>query len=157
MVETINRLIGLLRKHGIDERADIARMVASGNTVMSHLLLGIEPTRPGRRAVPAGQQAARALRAGEIGLAIHPAARVEMAPATAGYIGGDISGMDVCGATGRELTLLVDIGTNAEIIVGKPNGDVACAAPAGPAFEGSGLSCGMRAGTGRSSDADRRP
>ncbi len=148
--ESINRMVKLLcSKHrvAIDE---IARMVVSGNTVMAHLLLGISPVNIGASPFQPATKFPGTFRAAEVGLAMNPAGLVDVAPAIGGYVGGDIvSGIHVCGVhEGHGTHLLIDIGTNGEIALGTPKGMWACATAAGPAYEGSGISCGMRAGSG---------
>ena len=148
--ETLNRLVGLLAaKHGVDP-CDIVRMAVAGNSCMTHLVLGIDPTHLGGVPFQPASNAPPTLTAREVGIAIHPAAPVDVVPATAAYIGGDATAdMYACDLTGGDaLTLLVDIGTNAEIVVGNRSRVVACAAPAGPAFEGQGLTSGVRASAG---------
>ncbi|GAG43796.1 unnamed protein product, partial [marine sediment metagenome] len=90
------------------------------------------------------------LTASEVGLRIHPRGRVDILPAIAAYVGPDITAdLLLCGThRADELSLMVDIGTNAELCLGSRQGCWACATPAGPAFEGSGLSFGMRASAG---------
>ncbi len=147
---TINRLIRILiERHGI-AADDVSRVSAAGNSVMTHLLLGVDPTHLGGVPFQPASNFPPAFSAGQLGIAIHPAAPVDVAPATAAYFGGDITADTyVCGLhRAKELTLLVDIGTNAEIAIGNRNRVIACAAPAGPAFEGQGLTCGERATTG---------
>ncbi len=147
---TINRLVGLLlRRHNL-VADDIARMAVAGNTVMMHLLLGVDPTHLGAVPFQSASNFPPSFAAGQLGIAIHPAALVDISPATAAYIGGDVTAdMYVCGLNKTdELTLLVDIGTNAEVAVGNRNRVISCAAPAGPAFEGGWLSCGQRASAG---------
>jgi uncharacterized 2Fe-2S/4Fe-4S cluster protein (DUF4445 family) len=148
--ESINKMVKLLCvKHKIDIE-EIARMVVSGNTVMAHLLLGISPAGIGVSPFQPSTKFPGTFRAGEIGLAMNPAGLVDVAPSIGGYVGGDIvSGIDVCGVhEGKGTHLLIDIGTNGEIALGTPTGMWACATAAGPAYEGSGISCGMRAGSG---------
>jgi uncharacterized 2Fe-2S/4Fe-4S cluster protein (DUF4445 family) len=89
-------------------------------------------------------------RAGQLHLDINPEAFVDISPSAAAYVGGDAtSDMYLCGQLSRgEVTAMIDIGTNAEIVIGNRDRAIACAAPAGPAFEGHGLSCGMRAAVG---------
>ncbi len=150
VAETINRQIALLVDRRQIAAADIAAVSVAGNNVMIHLLLGVDPTHLGAVPFQAACNRPTGLTAGEVGLAVHPAATVDIAPATAAYIGGDITADRVaCGlADTAEPTLLIDIGTNAEIVVGNRDRLIACAAPAGPAFEGQGLSCGIRASAG---------
>lgn len=148
--ETVNPLVRLLQsRHGLS-RDDIAAMAVACNNVMAHLLLGVDPTSLGAIPFQPADNAPPALAAGLLGVDIAPAAPVAIAPAASAYIGGDaVSDLHVCGLAAAEgLTLVVDIGTNAEIAVGDRHGIIACSAPAGPAFEGAGLSCGMRAATG---------
>ncbi|NLF30766.1 MAG: ATP-binding protein [Planctomycetes bacterium] len=147
---TINRQIGLLvAREGIAAE-DIARVSIAGNTVMTHLLLGIDPAHLGAVPFQSASNKPPSLPAAAVGLAVHPAAAVDLAPSRAAYIGGDITAdLVACGLAERAATsLLVDIGTNAEIVVGNRDRMVACAAPAGPAFEGQSVSCGMRASDG---------
>src|SRR5512132_4258763 len=92
-----------------------------------------------------------ALTAGAAGIEIHRGAVVECAPAVGSYVGGDITAGLLCTelATNQEdVSLLLDIVTNGEIVVGNAEWKVACACSAGPAFEGSGIRCGMRATEG---------
>ncbi len=147
---TINRLIALLVRRASILAADIARVSIAGNTVMMHLLLGIDPAHLGAVPFQPATNIPGSLAAGDMGLELHPATRVELSPSRAAYIGGDVTADMVVAslASTDELTLLVDIGTNAEIVAGNRNRMIAAAAPAGPAFEGQGLSSGVRASAG---------
>ena len=150
VAESINKLVKLLcRWHEIDA-PEIARMVISGNTVMAHLLLAVSPQNIGVSPFQPSTNFPGTFHAAEIGLAMNPAGLVDIVPAIAGYVGGDIvSGIHVCGIHRDKGTdLLIDIGTNGEIALGTPDGMWACATAAGPAYEGSGISCGMRAHSG---------
>jgi len=147
---TINRLLRMLiERRGITP-ADVGRVSVAGNNVMTHLLLGVDPTHLGGVPFQPASNFPPAFAAEQVGIAIHPAAPIDVAPATAAYLGGDItSDLYVAGLhQAEELALLVDIGTNAEIAIGNRDRIIACAAPAGPAFEGQGLTCGARAATG---------
>ena len=129
---------------------DIHCVVAAGNTTMLHFLLGLEPDliriSPFVPSVTSPPQ----LRATELGIRVHPRATFYTIPAVGGYVGGDItagvlaSGMHCA----EELSLLMDIGTNGEVVVGNSEFMVACSASAGPAFEGGSVACGMRATCG---------
>ena len=150
VVENINQLIALLvRRHDL-KLTDVVHMVVAGNTVMTHLFCGFSPTGLGGVPFAPITNFPGPFRAAEMDLAINPDAFVELFPSSAAYVGGDITAdAYVCGLGSRDaLTVLIDIGTNAEIVVGHRRRLVACAAPAGPAFEGHGLSCGMRASVG---------
>ncbi|MCZ7646135.1 MAG: ASKHA domain-containing protein [Planctomycetota bacterium] len=121
-----------------------------GNTIMLHLLLGVNPHPITVVPFAPAWTGARELAAADLGLAIHPLARAYLLPCVAGYVGGDITaGLLATGlCEGEELTLFVDIGTNGEVVLGNREGWLACAAPAGPAFEGARISCGMTAMSG---------
>lgn len=125
----------------------IPLMTIAANTVMSHFLLGLpcddlrrEPYVPAASVFPA-------LRPSELGLPILPWGRVLVLPAVASYVGGDITAGVI--ATGLDkmpgLNMLVDVGTNGEMVLAGEGFMMACACSAGPAFEGSGISCGSRA------------
>ncbi len=147
---TVNRLLRLLtERHGLADD-DVAHMTVSGNSVMTHLFCGLSPSGMGGVPFAPITNFPGPYRAGQLHLAMNREALVDLAPSAAAYVGGDItSDMYVCRLTsGRELVALIDVGTNAEIVVGNRDRSIACAAPAGPAFEGHGLSCGMRAAVG---------
>ncbi len=147
---TVNRLLRLLvRRHGLAS-ADVAHMAVSGNTIMAHLFCGVSPAGMGGVPFAPVTNFPGPYHAGSLHLAMNGDGLVDIFPSAAGYIGGDITAdMYVCGLTDcRELTVIIDIGTNAEIVVGNRDRAIACAAPAGPAFEGGGLTCGMRAAAG---------
>ncbi len=150
IVATINDLTaGLAAKAGV-ATGDIRSLVVAGNTTMTHLLLGLpsanirlEPYVPAASHFPP-------VRAGELGLSAHPRALVHCLPAVASYVGGDIvAGVAVNGMAAEEpLTLFLDIGTNGEMVLGSRDWLVCCACSAGPAFEGAGITHGMRASPG---------
>lgn len=143
---TLNPLIHkLCADHQID-KTDIVHLAISGNTVMMHLFYGVSPASIG---VLPFEPVSRTFEcpAGELGIDTHPDAVVEAVPAISGYVGGDItSDLHVASlCRQRGLALLVDIGTNGEMVA-YHNGQVtACATAAGPAFEGAGLLHGARA------------
>ena len=128
----------------------IYEITVAGNLTMMHLLLGIDPepisVTPFAPAVSHGLD----LRAADLGITIHPEGRVFLFPAIGSYVGGDIVAGLLATALprGNKLRLFVDVGTNGEIALGSEPRTVATAAPAGPAFEGAEISCGMRATTG---------
>jgi uncharacterized 2Fe-2S/4Fe-4S cluster protein (DUF4445 family) len=146
---TINGLIGELKMEVPRERIRAAFL--AGNTTMVHLLLGL-PARHIREApyVPTVNPVPP-LPAGEVGLEIAPQAPVWCAPGVGSYVGGDITAgllATELPATRDRVFLFMDIGTNGEIVVGNADWMVGCACSAGPAFEGSGIKCGMRAAPG---------
>jgi len=150
VIDTINELVDrLLEKNGLTPN-DIHSVVTAGNTTMAHLFLGIwpgyirlEPYIPAASVFPV-------VRGKDLGLHVHPEALVLTYPAVASYVGGDIvSGALVVDiANADELTLFIDIGTNGEMVLGNKDLLVSAACSAGPAFEGGGISFGMRATPG---------
>ncbi len=150
VVGTINRLLEVVcRQVGI-RTEDIFKVAIAGNTTMMHLLLAIPPE-PIRLApyTPVVNHVPT-LSAGEIGLAIHPLAVVDCLPGVASYVGADISAGVLSTHMDEEadLVLFIDVGTNGETVLGNADWLVTCACSAGPAFEGAGVECGMRATTG---------
>lgn len=128
----------------------VLRVALSGNTVMMHLFLGISPETIGTLPFQPVQRIFPAMRAGELGLNSAPNGRVELVPAISGFVGGDItSGLYVTGMHQTcAASLLIDIGTNGEMVLREGDRSVACATAAGPAFEGYGLAHGCRAARG---------
>lgn len=148
--DTLNVIIrGLCEQTGCDA-GQINRMVISGNTVMSHLFLGISPSGIGRLPFRPVTRVPGEYLAKDMGVGINPHGIIDVIPAIAGYLGGDITS-DIYSANILEnpgLTLLVDIGTNGEIVLAENGELTACATAAGPAFEGAGILHGCRAATG---------
>jgi uncharacterized 2Fe-2S/4Fe-4S cluster protein (DUF4445 family) len=147
IIQSINELIvDLVRKYHI-RNDDIRAMVCAGNTTMAHLLLGIDPRYI--RLEPYIPVASNfpVVKARELNLVMHPEAIVYNFPAIASYVGGDIvAGTLVNGMFNEEpLTLFIDIGTNGEMVLGNKDWLVSCSCSAGPSFEGSGITYGMRA------------
>jgi uncharacterized 2Fe-2S/4Fe-4S cluster protein (DUF4445 family) len=153
-VETINELLIVLQERNRIEDYEIHEVTLAGNTTMTHLLLGIDPRFLREEpyiptiSVPPG------LIASELGLDANPLARVHALPCVGSYVGGDITaGVISSGLYATEkLTVFIDIGTNGEMVLGTKDWLVACACSAGPAFEGGGVGCGMRATTGAIED-----
>ena len=150
VVKDINTLIaGLVKKREIS-REEIDIIVAAGNTTMSHLLMGLTPCSIRLDPyVPTADEFPQ-IRASEIGIHINPRGILEVMPCVASYVGGDIvAGVLASGISENEaVKCLIDIGTNGEIAIGNQDWLVCCSASAGPAFEGGGTRCGMRATDG---------
>jgi uncharacterized 2Fe-2S/4Fe-4S cluster protein (DUF4445 family) len=129
---------------------DILEVTLVGNPIMHHLMLGIDPTELGGAPFALAIDQSLTLPASEIGLAVHPNARVYILPCIAGHVGADTAGMILAERPdlAAEITLLVDVGTNAEIVLGNHARLLACSSPTGPAFEGAQISCGQRAAPG---------
>ena len=125
-------------------------MAIAGNATMTALLLGIDPEPLGVAPFVMSTTLPPTVLASEIGLTLHPQARVALFPALGAYVGGDIvAGMLATGMDRDKRTrLFIDIGTNCEIVVSNGDTIVSTAAPAGPAFEGGAIRCGMRAADG---------
>ncbi|MCC7049564.1 MAG: DUF4445 domain-containing protein [Alphaproteobacteria bacterium] len=132
------------------EPADIVEMTVVGNPIMHHLFLGIDPTELGGAPFALAVDRSVTMRAGELGLHLHPGARVYVLPCIAGHVGADTAGVILSESpqTSDELMLMVDVGTNAEIVLGNKNRLLAASSPTGPAFEGAQVSSGQRAAPG---------
>lgn len=121
-----------------------------GNPIMHHLVLGIDPVELGGAPFALAIDRALTVTAAEIGVALHPNARIYTLPCIAGHVGADTAGVILAERPdlSDDMTLLVDVGTNAEIVLGNRHKLVACSSPTGPAFEGAQISCGQRAAPG---------
>ncbi len=150
VVDTINSLILNLTDSTQISPSDITCAVCAGNTTMTHLLLGIDPTFIRREPYVPVVQWVPVMRADQIGLNINHGARVYCFPAVGGYVGGDITaGVLATGASeSSELSMLIDVGTNGEIVLGNNEWLICCSCSAGPAFEGCGIEHGMHATAG---------
>jgi uncharacterized 2Fe-2S/4Fe-4S cluster protein (DUF4445 family) len=150
IVGTANALVeSVCATAGVD-RGRVCEIVVVGNATMLHLLLGIDPRSIALSPFVATFLEPQDLRAAEVGLEIHPDGRVALLPSIGAYVGADLVGDIVATGLAREdaTRLLVDVGTNGEIVCGSAERVVATAAPAGPAFEGGQILHGMRATEG---------
>ncbi len=129
---------------------DILEVTLVGNPIMHHLMLGIDPVELGGAPFALAVDHSLTLRANVIDLKLHRNARAYVLPCIAGHVGADAAGMVLSERPdlADEMTLLVDVGTNAEIVLGNNRRLVACSSPTGPAFEGAQISCGQRAAPG---------
>ncbi|HEY7688456.1 MAG TPA: ASKHA domain-containing protein [Dongiaceae bacterium] len=148
--EAINGLAASVAAEAGVEVRDILEATFVGNPIMHHLLLGIDPTELGGAPFALASDGAVNIWASEIELRIHPNARVFVLPCIAGHVGADTAGVILSESpqTGDEMTLIVDVGTNAEIVLGNRHRLLAASSPTGPAFEGAQISCGQRAAPG---------
>ena len=121
-----------------------------GNPIMHHLLLGLSPLELGGAPFALATDSAVTVSAASLGLGINPGARCYVLPCIAGHVGADCAGVVLSEAPylREELTLLVDVGTNAEIVLGNRHRLLAASSPTGPAFEGAQISSGQRAAPG---------
>jgi uncharacterized 2Fe-2S/4Fe-4S cluster protein (DUF4445 family) len=117
---------------------------------MHHLFLGIDAYELGQAPFALATSEAISLRASELDLNLHPASRVYLLPCIAGHVGADAAAVALSEAPDKseDLVLVVDVGTNAEIILGNREKVLACSSPTGPAFEGAQISSGQRAAPG---------
>ena len=147
---TINQIIrDLVNEHQV-ELNNVHSIVCSGNTTMMHLLLKMDPAHIRRQPYVPKVNLPLVLPAVEAGIKINSQGLLSCAPGVSNYVGGDTTaGILSSGISKQENPcILIDIGTNGEIVLGNRDFLVACAASAGPAFEGSGVTSGMRASSG---------
>ncbi|WP_105416019.1 ASKHA domain-containing protein [Neorhizobium sp. T25_27] len=148
--EALNGLIDKVCADGGVSRADILDSVFVGNPIMHHLFLGIDPTELGGAPFALAVSGAVKVRSSEIGLPMNDGTRTYLLPCIAGHVGADAAAATLSEGPHRqeEMMLLVDIGTNAEIVLGNSTRVVAASSPTGPAFEGAEISSGQRAAPG---------
>jgi uncharacterized 2Fe-2S/4Fe-4S cluster protein (DUF4445 family) len=132
------------------QMSEILDITLVGNPVMHHLLLGINPVELGGAPFALATDQALDARASDIGLEINPGTRIYVLPCIAGHVGADAAAATLSEApyAREELTLVVDVGTNAEIVLGNNKRMLAASSPTGPAFEGAQISGGQRAAPG---------
>ena len=140
---------GLAQRAEVDA-ADILEVTIVGNPIMHHLALGIDPVPLGSAPFALATDGAVRTTARELELPVGAGARVYLLPCIAGHVGADAAGAILAETPylADELTLLVDVGTNAEIVLGNRERLLAASSPTGPAFEGAQISCGQRAAPG---------
>lgn len=150
IVSDVNNLIVTLTKRQKIDLQDITAVICAGNTAMVHFLLNLDATRIRREPYIASANFIPSIRAAKAGIQINERGLLYCLPSVAAYVGGDI----VAGVlttriyTRKGISLFADIGTNGEVALGNRDWLVCASSSAGPAFEGSGVRCGMRAGTG---------
>lgn len=150
VIENINEIITDLCAQNNVNLSDLYAVVCAGNMTMMHLLLKIDPTNIRKAPYVPATSVFPTIHSPEAGIDANPKGIVSFLPGVSTYVGGDIvAGVLACGLyESDELCLLIDIGTNGEIVLGNKEWMIAAAASAGPAFEGSGLSCGVKAVSG---------
>jgi len=150
IVADINDLIaGSVAAAGVSLH-DVTFVLCAGNTTMVHLLMGLDPTSIRVEPYVPAAVLPPVVRAAEVGIKINPRGLLGCVPSVASYVGGDVvAGVLVAGMARAEApAMLIDLGTNGEVVVGNKDWMMCCSASAGPAFEGGGISCGMRATNG---------
>jgi uncharacterized 2Fe-2S/4Fe-4S cluster protein (DUF4445 family) len=150
VVGTMNQVAARLYEESGVSRDRVYEAVVVGNVTMLHLLLGVDPAPIAVTPFTPAFMEPLTVPAAEVGLDIHPHGYVQTLPALGAYVGADIvAGVLATGvARDPKVRVFVDVGTNGEIVVGSGQRALATAAPAGPAFEGSQIKCGMRATEG---------
>jgi uncharacterized 2Fe-2S/4Fe-4S cluster protein (DUF4445 family) len=150
IIQSLNSLVDEVCERAGITRDRIYKAAVVGNTVMHHLVLGIDPTFVGQAPYAPSIRSSVRVSASEVGLRLNPPTPVFLLPIVAGFVGADALAMILSTRLyeSREPRIAVDIGTNGEIVLGSRDGLIACSAPAGPALEGAQLQCGMRAARG---------
>lgn len=148
--DAVNDLIGKVCAESGINRHDIFDCVFVANPIMHHLFLGIDPTELGQAPFALAVSGSMQFWAHEIGIEVSPGARLYTLPCIAGHVGADAAGATLSEGPYRQdrMMLLVDVGTNAEIVLGNRHRVVAASSPTGPAFEGAEISSGQRAAPG---------
>ena len=150
VAQAVNEMIGELCAQAGIKREEIAVLAFSGNTAMQHLLCRVDPSSLGTMPFAPASRFGTSYSAVELGLHVNPQGKAYVFPIIGGFVGGDT----VAGILAAELTskqgpaLLVDIGTNGEIVLWAKGKLSAASTAAGPAFEGARISCGMREARG---------
>lgn len=150
IVEQINSLIEEVRVQADIDREKIYVLSVVGNTTMQHLFLGLSPSHIAVPPFVGVLYAGLSFPVADLGIRINPNGKITLLPHVAGYVGADIVAGVLATSLYREErpSLLIDVGTNAEIVLAAQGSLYACSAAAGPAFEGANISSGMRAGSG---------
>ncbi|HET7236944.1 MAG TPA: ASKHA domain-containing protein [Actinomycetota bacterium] len=148
--ECLNQLVAEVCASAGVAPEDVLEATIVGNPIMHHLVLGLDPTALGAAPFALATGEAQRIRASEIGLRLHAGARVYVLPCIAGHVGADTAGVVLSEAPHlqEDVNLIVDVGTNAEIVLGNRERLLAASSPTGPAFEGAQISSGQRAAPG---------
>ncbi len=150
IIEALNTLAArAARRAGVPSRT-IHELAIAGNTTMIHLLLGVDPRELGGAPFALAIREPLDIKARDLGLHVHPGGNVHILPAEAGHVGADNVAVLIAEEPHKqsEITLIVDVGTNAEIVLGNRERLYSASSPTGPAFEGAQISFGMRAAPG---------
>jgi len=148
--KAIDGLLANLANKAFCKRVEILELTIVGNPIMHHLLLGIDPTPLGSAPFALAIDTAVETTATELGIRANPGARIYVLPCIAGHVGADTAGVILAEEPHETdaMTLVVDVGTNAEIVLGNRDRLLAASSPTGPAFEGAQISSGQRAAPG---------
>jgi len=148
--EGINELIASITAEAGIEPEDVLDLAVAGNPIMHHLFLGLNPVELGGAPFALVTDEALNLQARDLDLNVNAGASVYVLPCIAGHVGADAAGVILSEEPHLqdEMALVVDVGTNAEILLGNRKRLLACSSPTGPAFEGAQISSGQRAAPG---------
>ena len=148
--EALNTLIGEITKQADLAPENLFDMVLVANPIMHHLFLGLDPVELGQAPFALALSGSLDIPAADAGLKMHPSARLYTLPCIAGHVGADAAAVALSEAPNlsEDLVLIVDVGTNAELLLGNKDRVLACSSPTGPAFEGAQISSGQRAAPG---------
>lgn len=150
VIDGMNQMIQEFVQENNVDLNDVNCVLCAGNTTMVHLLLRVDPGYIRREPYVPTANFVPTIRAAEVGIKINPRGLLSCVPGVSSYVGGDTTaGILSCGMNSeKDLCMLIDIGTNGEIVLGNRQFLISASASAGPAFEGSGLSFGMRSSRG---------
>lgn len=148
--EALNDLIAQIAAQAEVPQSDIVEVTIVGNPTMHHLVLGIDPTQLGMEPFPLVVDKGVTVAARDLDLPINAGGHAYFLPCIAGHVGADTAGVILSQAPhiSNEMTLVIDVGTNAELVLGSKDRLIACSSPTGPAFEGAQISSGQRAAPG---------
>ncbi len=150
IIEALSKLVKRAARAAKLKPEDVVELVLVGNTVMIDLLLGVDPVELGGAPFALVTHDSMDIKARDLGIEVHVGANVHILPAEAGHVGADNMGVVVAESPHiqEDIVLIVDIGTNAEILVGNKEHLLSASSPTGPAFEGGEITHGMRASAG---------
>ncbi len=146
----INELVADVTQQAGQDPADVMEMTIVGNPIMQHLVLGLNPVELGTAPFALATDSSVDVLAASIDIVINPGGHIYALPCIAGHVGADAAGVLLAEAPFErdEVSLIVDVGTNAELLLGNSQRMLAASSPTGPAFEGAQISCGQRAAPG---------
>ena len=150
IIDGLNQLIKAVTQKGNLSPDDILELTVVGNTVMHHLFLGIDPQYVAVSPFPPAIHRSISVKARDLGLKIHPSGNVHVLPVEAGFVGADNVGVLIAQTPYRqdEMVLIIDVGTNGELVMGNRQKLISASCATGPAFEGAHIKFGMRAAPG---------
>jgi len=146
----MNELIAEVTQQVAADTSDVVEITVVGNPIMQHLVLGISPVQLGTAPFALATDSSVDVRAAELGIDINAGGHVYALPCIAGHVGADAAGVLLAEAPQKRdgVSLIVDVGTNAELLLGNADRILAASSPTGPAFEGAQISSGQRAAPG---------